>query len=147
LGKIQSELPMSITQIRIILVDDHRLILESWKLLLENDPRFCIVAECENGAEAVEEAKQLLPDIILMDINMSPMNGFEATKKIIEENPLIKIIGVSINNQPGYAAKIMELGAKGFVTKGSPFDELINAIVEVHKGGQYICEEIRRNMN
>jgi two-component system invasion response regulator UvrY len=135
------------TQIRIILVDDHRLILESWKLLLENDPRFCIVAECETGAEAIEEAKELQPDIILMDINMSPMNGFEATQKIIAANPSIKIIGVSINNQPGYATKILGLGAKGFVTKGSPFDELTNAIVEVHKGGQYICEEIRRHMN
>ncbi|HYM95266.1 MAG TPA: response regulator transcription factor [Chitinophagaceae bacterium] len=134
-------------KIRIILVDDHRLILESWKLLLENDPRFNIIAECENGSEAIKEATLLNPDVILMDINMSPVNGFEATQQIIATNPSIKIIGISINNQPGYATRILELGAKGFVTKGSSFDELSNAIMEVHEGRQYICEEIRRSMN
>lgn len=134
-------------QIRIILVDDHRLILESWKLLLENDPRFVIVAECENGMEAIKEAQQLIPDVILMDINMSPVNGFEATQKIMAANPSMKIIGVSINNQPSYATKILELGAKGFVTKGSSFDELTNAIVEVYEGGKYICDEVKRTMN
>lgn len=138
---------MNEEQIRIILVDDHRLILESWKLLLENDSRFSIIAECENGAEAIAEAEQLNPDVILMDINMSPVNGFEATQKILKANPSIKVIGVSINNQPGYAARILQLGAKGFVTKSSPFEELTTAIIEVQNGNEYICEEIKRNMN
>lgn len=138
---------MNNKKIRIMLVDDHRLILESWKILLDNDPRFSIVAECENGAEAIREAGETIPDIILMDINMSPINGFEATEKILATYPYIKIIGVSINNQPGYANRIMKLGAKGFVTKGSSFEELTHAIMEVHQGSEYICEEVRKNMN
>lgn len=138
---------MNNNKIRIMLVDDHRLILESWKILLDNDPRFGIVAECENGAEAIREAGETIPDIILMDINMSPINGFEATEKILATYPFIKIIGVSINNQPGYANRIMKLGAKGFVTKGSSFEELTHAIMEVHQGSEYICEEVRKNMN
>ncbi|HVT83614.1 MAG TPA: response regulator transcription factor [Chitinophagaceae bacterium] len=138
---------MNANAIRIMLVDDHRLVLESWKILLDNDPRFSVVAECENGAEAIREAGATTPDIILMDINMSPINGFEATEKILAAYPSIKVIGVSINNQPGYANRIMKLGAKGFVTKGSSFEELTHAIMEVHKGSEYICEEIRKNMN
>jgi two-component system invasion response regulator UvrY len=138
---------MNNNKIRIMLVDDHRLVLESWKIILDNDPRFSIVAECENGAEAIRKAGESLPDIVLMDINMSPINGFEATEKILDSYPLIKIIGISINNQPGYANRIMKLGAKGFVTKGSSFEELAHAIMKVHQGSEYICEEIRKNMN
>ena len=137
---------MNRTQIRIVLVDDHRLILESWKLLLENDPRFTIVAECENGVEAINTARKLIPDIILMDINMSPLNGFESTGKILSENSQMKIIGISVNNQPGYASKMLEIGGKGFVTKSSSFEELTTAILKVNSGGIYICEEIRRQL-
>jgi DNA-binding NarL/FixJ family response regulator len=137
---------MNTPQIRIILVDDHRLVLESWKLLLENDPRFAIIAECENGEDAILVTRELIPDIILMDINMAPINGFETTRKILSENPLLKIIGISVNNQPSYATKMLELGGKGFVTKGSSFDELTTAIIKVNSGGKYICEEIKKQM-
>lgn len=137
---------MNLNKLKIILVDDHRLVLESWKLLLENNSRFIIVAECENGQDAITICRELKPDIILMDINMSPINGFETTKKILSENPFFKIIGISVNNQPSYATKMLELGGKGFVTKGSPFDELTTAILKVHNGGKYICEEIKRQM-
>jgi DNA-binding NarL/FixJ family response regulator len=129
--------------IRIILVDDHDLVRESFKMLLEKDNRFSIIAHSTNGAEAIEQAKSLLPDIILMDINMAPVNGFEATQKITGVNPSIKIIGVSINNNPKYAIKMMEHGAKGFVTKTSPFTELMTAIQKVYEGETYICNEIR----
>ena len=137
---------MELNKIKIILVDDHRLILESWKLLLENDPRFTIIAECENGEDAIRVSRELIPDIILMDINMAPINGFETTKKILSENPFLKIIGISVNNQPSYATKMFEIGGKGFVTKGSSFDELTSAILKVHSGGKYICDEIKKQM-
>ena len=137
---------MDLNKIKIVLVDDHRLVLESWKLLLENDSRFVIIAECENGEEAIRLTRELTPDIILMDINMHPINGFETTRKILSENPFFKIIGISVNNQPSYATKMLEIGGKGFVTKGSSFDELTSAILKVHNGGKYICEEIKRQM-
>jgi two-component system, NarL family, invasion response regulator UvrY len=133
--------------IRIILVDDHDLVRESWKALLDREPGFSVIAECKNGSEAIEMAKKLLPDIMLMDINMSPVNGFEATQKITETTTTVRIIGISINNNPKYANKIMTLGAKGFVTKTSAFSELKLAINRVHQGETYICQEIQKKLN
>ena len=130
--------------IRIILVDNHDLVRESWKMLLDKDNNFSVIAQCRNGSEAVEQARNLLPDIILMDINMSPVNGFEATKIIAETLPSVKVIGVSINNNPKYATKMLALGAKGFVTKTSTFAELKTAMQKVHAGENYICQEIRK---
>jgi two-component system, NarL family, invasion response regulator UvrY len=130
-------------QIRIVLVDDHKAIRESWKFFLEKDARFIVIAQCANGNEAIEKVGQLLPDIILMDINMQPVNGFEATKIINQRWPQLKIIGLSVNNHPGYAQKMMELGASGFVTKSSTLSELTTAILKAHAGEHYICEEIR----
>ncbi len=137
---------MSLPQIRIVLVDDHELIRGSWKLLLKQNSHFTIVGECRNGAEAVEEAQKLMPDIMLMDINMSPMNGLEATERIALLAPSIKIIGLSINSQPVYAEKMIQAGAHGYVTKSSTLREMTHAIMEVHNGRQYICEEIRQKM-
>lgn len=132
--------------IRIILVDDHELIRESWKFLLDKDPRFTVIAQCKNGAEAVEQAEKLLPDIMLMDINMTPVSGFEATQKIVETTPAVKIIGVSANNTLQYANKLLSVGAKGFVTKTSAFEELKTAIQKVFEGEIYVCMEVRKSV-
>jgi|KBSMisStaDraftv2_1062788.scaffolds.fasta_scaffold16235_6 DNA-binding NarL/FixJ family response regulator len=137
---------MNLPQIRIVLVDDHELIRGSWKLLLKQNSRFTIIGECRNGAEAIEEAQKLMPDIMLMDINMTPINGLEATERIARIAPSIKIIGLSINSQPVYAEKMLQAGAQGYVTKNSTLHEMTHAIMEVHNGRQYICEEIRRKM-
>ncbi|MBL7737762.1 MAG: response regulator transcription factor [Chitinophagaceae bacterium] len=130
--------------IKIVLVDDHELIRESWKLLLDKDDRFSVIGQCSDGAEAIDLAALLLPDIMLMDINMSPVNGFEATKRITEAVPSVRIIGVTTNNNPRYAAKLFSHGAKGFVTKTSAFDELKIAIERVYNGEEYLCLELRR---
>jgi DNA-binding NarL/FixJ family response regulator len=132
--------------IRIILADDHDLIRESLKALLEKDGRFSVIAQCKNGGDAIKQAENLSPDIMIMDINMSPVNGFEATEKIIQLSPSIKIIGISINNNPNYASKMMALGARGFVTKTSPLAELKSAIQKVYDGESYICQEIKQKL-
>jgi DNA-binding NarL/FixJ family response regulator len=129
-------------QVRILLVDDHDAIRESWKFFLEKNSRFVVVGQCSNGRDAVAMARQILPDIILMDINMKILNGFEATRQIVQSNPGTGIIGITINNHPGYASKMLELGARGFVTKSSSFSELTTAILKVHAGETYVCEEI-----
>ena len=74
--------------IRIMLVDDHQLVRESWKLLLENNPRFQVIADCDNGNAALEQFQSHHPDIMLVDINMSPVNGFELTRRILETMPM-----------------------------------------------------------
>jgi DNA-binding NarL/FixJ family response regulator len=137
---------MTIAPIRIILVDNHKLVRESWKILLENNPRFEVIADCDNSHFDIEHAMQLSPDIMLIDINMSPANGFAVTERITEINPSVRIIGISVSNQASYAIRMIELGAKGYLTKTSSLEEITQGILEVHRGEFYICEEVIRNM-
>jgi two-component system, NarL family, invasion response regulator UvrY len=130
--------------IRIILVDDHDLIRDSLKILLDKDNRFDVIAQCKTGTEAIKQAKELFPDVMLMDINMAPLNGFDTTKLILEINSSIKIIGLSVNNSPQYAARMFEIGGRGFVTKTSAFTELKTAIQKVFEGERYVCNEIQK---
>jgi two-component system invasion response regulator UvrY len=130
-------------KITILIADDHRLVRETWGFLLNNDQRFTVVEQCATGEEAVVQAKDKRPDVILMDINMTEMNGLEATEQIRKFSPASKIIAVSLHNQPVYVKKIMKLGAKGYVTKNSPVSELVTAILEVQNGNKYICEEMK----
>jgi len=132
--------------IRIMLVDDHPLVRESWKLLLENSPRFQIVADFSAGTEALEQLPAIKPDILLVDINMSPMDGFTVTKNAVLLLPELRIIGLSVHNQPKYATRLLQLGAKGFLTKTSSLEEITQGILAVYNGKVYICEEIKRNM-
>lgn len=129
--------------IRIIIVDDHKLARESLSLLLGSDERFSIVRECDNGHDAIQQGRQLCPDIMLVDINMDPVNGFEVAKNVLETHPAIKIIGISVNNTALYANRMLSLGARGFVTKGSSLDEVTTAIIEVHNGHKYISTDLR----
>lgn len=137
---------MNANIIRIVLVDDHSLVRSSWKDLLENNPRLKIVGDYENGQKAIEESMDLAPDIMLVDINMSPMNGFAVAEKVKQLMPEVKIIGISANNQPKYASKMLELGAKGYLTKTSSLQEINKGIIEVYNGKIYICEEIKKHM-
>ena len=132
--------------IRIMLVDDHRIVRESWKLLLENNPRFQIIAECDNGQQAIHKAIELLPDIILVDVNMSPHNGFMVTESVARSAPSVRVIGLSVNNQPKYATKMLELGARGYLTKTSSLEEINHGIMEVYRGEVYICHEVKSKM-
>ena len=146
--KVKTQLPsMEQDKIRIIIVDDHQLVRETWKILLEQDERFRVIAEFNNGAEAIKAVADHAADIILMDINMHPVNGFEATKKIMKQTPSVRIIGISVNNQPSYARNMLQLGAKGFVTKDSTKEEMIDAIITVLKGGIFISEDVKKRMS
>ncbi|MEI2738043.1 MAG: response regulator transcription factor [Chitinophagaceae bacterium] len=137
---------MSTDPIRIILVDDHKIVRESWKILLENDPRFRVIANCDNGYSAIEKAVELVPDIMLVDINMSPLNGFAVTERMMVSVPSVKIIGISVNNQPVYALRMFELGARGYLTKTSPLEEIHFGIQEVYRGEIYICKEVKSHI-
>src|SRR5690606_7861500 len=96
-------------KITILIVDDHKLIRDTWSFILNSDPRFQVIAESDSGKEAIDLAENNRPNIILMDINMSPMNGFEATKEIRKVSPESKIIGVSMHSQPAYAKKMLQV--------------------------------------
>jgi DNA-binding NarL/FixJ family response regulator len=130
-------------KITILLVDDHKLIRDSWSFILNSDPRFSVIGETDSGEEAIEIAKTKKPRIILMDVNMTPVNGFDATQQIHKFSPESRIIAVSMHSMPAYAKKMLQLGAMGYVTKNSSKDEMITAIIEVNSGKKYICEEVK----
>jgi DNA-binding NarL/FixJ family response regulator len=131
------------SKITILLVDDHKLIREFWDIVLSTDPRFEVIGETSDVQLAVEMATARHPQIILMDINMSPINGFEATKLMLKHSPQSQVIGISMHSMPAYARRMFQVGAKGYVTKNSSKDELFRAIEEVLAGNKYICEEIK----
>ncbi|MFI5152292.1 MAG: response regulator [Chitinophagales bacterium] len=131
------------SRISILIADDHKLIRETWAYILNNDQRFQVIAACGNATEAIDLAMKKNPDVILMDINMTPISGLEATQEIRKVLPSARIIGVSMHSQPAYAKKMLQIGARGYVTKNSSREEMISAILEVYDGKKYICEEIR----
>lgn len=131
------------SKINILIADDHKLIRETWSYILNSDIRFQVIAECGDAQEAVELAKTKRPHVVLMDINMTPFSGLEATQRIRKISPGSKVIGVSMHSQPAYAKKMLQMGARGYVTKNSSKEEMIKAILEVNHGNKYICEEIK----
>jgi two-component system invasion response regulator UvrY len=130
-------------KITILIADDHTLVRETWSFILNSDPRFYVIAECGSGEEAVELSKDLRPAVVIMDINLPGINGIEATELIRKYSPGSKILGVSLHTQPTYARKMMQKGAMGYVTKNSSRQEMFKAILEVHSGKKYVCEEIK----
>jgi two-component system, NarL family, invasion response regulator UvrY len=130
-------------KISIMIVDDHTLIRETWSFLLGKNENFDVVAECGDGERAIELARDKRPDVVLLDINMAPMSGFDVLKMIRKYSPGSRIIGVSMHSQPAYAKKMLRLGAKGYVTKNSPRQEMLEAIAEVSNNQIYICQEVK----
>ena len=115
---------------------------DTLKIILTPIKSLKLVGEAANGEEIIKLAAEINPDIILLDINMSPVNGFEATRKILRQNPAIKIIALSLHKELSYCRNMIRLGAKGYVTKSSPYREIIDAINEVAAGGKYIDKNI-----
>jgi DNA-binding NarL/FixJ family response regulator len=129
--------------ISILIADDHKLIRETWAYILNSDSRFEVIGSCSNSEEAVKMSKNKHPNVVLMDINMVPFSGIEATRQIRELSPKTFVIGVTMHSQPSYAKKMLQQGASGYVTKNSSKEEMVDAILEVSKGNKYLCEEIR----
>lgn len=132
--------------IRIILVEDHEMVRASLRQLFKDIHHIDVVADCGNGLDAIQLAGQLKPHVMLVDVNMLPIDGFETSRRLMETDPAVRVIGLSMNTHPSYAQRMMENGACGYVTKSSPFSEILRAIEEVHKGETYICEEVRKKM-
>jgi two-component system invasion response regulator UvrY len=133
-------------KIKIVIADDHLLIAETWATLINMDPDFEVVKVFDNTQTLIEEISELKPDIAILDININPFSGIEATKMIRRLAPGTKIIGVSMHNQPSFAKKMMRNGAMGYVTKSSNKNEMYEAIRAVMKGEKFICAEIQRNI-
>lgn len=133
-------------KVRIIIADDHLLIAETWATLINLDPEFEVVKVYDNTKSMIDEITDIRPDVAILDININPFSGIEATTMIRKLAPGAKIIGVSMHNQPSFAKKMIRNGAMGYVTKNSSKLEMYEAIRSVMKGEKYICAEIQRNI-
>ncbi len=134
-------------RIKIVIADDHTLIAETWATIINLEKNFNVVKLFDNTQSLIDEIPDINPDIILLDVSINPISGIEATKIILEKSPHIKIIGVSMHNQPSYAKKMIRNGAMGYVTKNSSKIEMYEAIEEAMKGNVYICQEIQKNIS
>lgn len=131
------------SKIKVFLVDDHRLLTDTWKQLLEKHLEISVVGVASNGISALAEIQVCCPDIVLVDIAMEPIDGFKLTAQVTSLKPAPGVIGVTLYSMPPYMKKLFYAGALGYVTKNSGADELIEAILTVYKGERYICKQLR----
>lgn len=133
-------------KLRILLAEDHRILREGLKRLIDEQPNMEVVGEADNGITAWQKARELEPDIVLMDITMPRLNGAEATLKIRELCPKVKVVVLTGHRASGYLSEVLKAGASGFVLKLAAVDELIDAIQTVAKGGSYIDRASRESI-
>ncbi|HPJ55660.1 MAG TPA: response regulator transcription factor [Bacteroidales bacterium] len=129
-------------KINIFLVDDHALFREGLRFLLQKIDFVDQILEAQNGLEFLEHIIEVKDCIVLMDIEMPVMNGFEATKKALERNPDLKIIALSMYSEESYLSSMIEAGASGFLLKNSSFNEVKNALTDVMEGKNYYSPHI-----
>jgi DNA-binding NarL/FixJ family response regulator len=129
-------------KIRVLLTDDHTLFRQGIRTLLSAEPDLEVVGEAANAFESVTAARQLRPDVVLMDIGMNGMSSFEATRQIRKERLETKVVFLSMYDDEDYLAECVEIGASGYVLKDSPADQLVTAIREVNRGGSYLSPRL-----
>jgi len=130
--------------ITVLLVEDHALVRQGLRLLLQSGKDIEVIAEAANGREAVRLAKKLCPDVVLMDIGMPLLNGFEATRQILKAVPAAKILILSAHSDIEYVNQVIELGASGYLIKQSSAKMLWKAIHEVQKGHKVFSPSVSR---
>lgn len=127
---------------RILIADDHGVVREGMKVLIENQPDMEVVGEAEDGLMATQLAKELSPDVILMDISMPNLNGVEATRLILAENPDIRVIALSVHLDKHFVTEMLKAGASGYVLKSCLFDEVLRALRTVNRNERYLSPKI-----
>jgi two-component system, NarL family, invasion response regulator UvrY len=132
--------------IKVLLVDDHELVRSGIEALLNAVDDIAVVAVCDCGEQALQVIGHEPPDVVLMDVNMPGMGGFEACRRILLTFPEVKIIGVSVHNDGPIPQQLLRLGVVGFVSKGSPVSEMVDAIKAVMAGKRYLCQDVDSNL-
>jgi DNA-binding NarL/FixJ family response regulator len=129
-------------KMRILIADDHGVMREGMKVLIENQPDMEVVGEAEDGLMVTQLAKELSPDIIIMDISMPNLNGVEATRLILTENPDIRVIALSVHLDKHFVTQMLKAGASGYVLKSCLFDEVLRALRTVNRNEHYLSPKI-----
>lgn len=126
------------SKIRLVMVDDHEIVRAGLRMLLQTQPDIEIVAEADNGRDAVARARELQPDIVLMDVALPDVDGFEATQQIKRALPRTAVLALTMHESEEYFFKMLQAGASGYVPKKAAPTELITAIRTVHEGGVFL---------
>ena len=130
------------SKIRILITDDHAMFRQGVRTLLAAEPDLEIAGEARDAAEAVNLSRQNHPDVVLMDIGMTGMSSFEATRVIRKERPETRVVFLSMYDDDEYLAECVSIGASGYILKESPAEQLLTAIREVHRGGSYLSPRL-----
>jgi len=128
--------------IRIVLADDHKMILAALRSLLEKEIDIAVVGEAEDGIALLELVERTAPDVAVVDVGMPGMNGIEATRRLLAARPLLKVIALSAYSDKRFVLEMLEAGAKGYLIKASAGDELPRAIRAIAQGQTYLCPEV-----
>ena len=128
--------------INVLLVDDHDLVRTGIRRMLDDISGIKVVGEARTGEEAIKLGRKLKPQVVLMDVKMPGIGGFEATRKLLRSDPDIKVLIVTICNNDLYPARLLQVGASGYLTKGASMEEMVQAIRAVNSGQRYISPEI-----
>ena len=129
-------------KIRVLLADDHTLVRQGFRRMLEDDPDIAVVGEARTGLEAMELCKTLKPDIVVMDLSMPELGGLEATAEILKDNPKVKILILSMFSNEAYIRKAFDLGAKGYMLKNAIEVDLTRAVRALAEGQAYFSPGI-----
>lgn len=132
--------------IRVVIVDDHQVVLEGFMARLELEPDIEVIATASNGIEAIEVVKATMPDVILMDVSMPIMNGIDATHLIKEEIPTAKVLMLTMHDNREYIMKVMQAGAVGYMLKEISAQKMVQAIKTVNQGSTYFCESVTQTL-
>lgn len=130
------------TRIKVMLVDDHPVVRKGVSSCLSRHEHLEVVAEASDGREAVVKARQLMPDVVLMDIDMPQMNGLAVTELLRKELPEIKVLILSMHSNTDYVMRIIQSGARGYVLKEAPTEELVRAVDAVYAGEAFFSPEV-----
>ncbi len=133
---------MSEQAIRVLIVDDHAVVRSGLRLLLSREPDIEPVGEAGTGREAIFEARSLKPDVILMDVVMPDQTGIDALPTLLHENPDVKVLLLSMQDDPRYVREAFAAGARGYVLKEAADSEVVAAVREVARGGRYVNPEL-----
>ncbi|MEK6766189.1 MAG: response regulator transcription factor [Planctomycetota bacterium] len=132
------------SKIRVLLADDHTIVRQGLRALLDSQEDIEVVGEAEDGRQAFEKTKELIPDIVVIDITMPNLNGIEATRQIKKLNPEIKVLVLTVHDNEEYIHQILQAGASGYLLKESAVTDLVSAINAVKKGGIFLSPAISK---
>ncbi|MBF2719463.1 MULTISPECIES: response regulator [unclassified Psychrobacter] len=132
--------------IKVLVVDDHDLVRMGISRMLSDSADIEVVGEADSGDMAIKMAKQLRPDVVLLDVNMPNIGGLEATKRLIQLDMGIKILAVSSMSAQPYPSMLIKAGVNGYITKGTPLDEMIRAVNKIYQGGRYFSQDVAEQL-